>query len=446
MKSFIFILLLNCVVTLYLPTLVKAQNKTYIGLQVNGWQYFGDIAPNANYRYELAPNKLGIGLQITQLLYPRFSYRVSFNYGRIQADDFSVTNPLNEESKYRYARNLHFRNDIYELAFTTLYEPIQIKKWNLSLYGLLGFAVFHHNPQAKLPTQLGSAWIDLQPLQTEGKNYALYQMAIPFGIGIKYDFSPRVQIGVELGARWLFFDYLDDIGGNYPDPSQLPNEMSRYFSDRSQEAISAFSGEQRNLISNPNVAIIGEKRGNIKNNDHYILLGVHLNYRIRPRIPKPIKEWVVEVYDTLNQAESKNYDDGLIMKISQNPPDWVLVVETPTISKIDTLSNPRPSFTTFWEITCVKKGREKELVFPPEADTFLPETIAKLDNLYLLLEENPAMTLEIYTDSYDWESQYLEERTYYYHKRVYKVKEYLERKGIAAERISMIANMETPRR
>ena len=41
--------------------------------------------------------------------------------------------------------------------------------------------------------------------------YSTIQMALPIGVGVKYQPDKRWNIGVEFGARVLFFDYLDNI-------------------------------------------------------------------------------------------------------------------------------------------------------------------------------------------------------------------------------------------
>jgi hypothetical protein len=47
----------------------------------------------------------------------------------------------------------------------------------------------------------------------ENKNaeYSNVQLAIPFGLGIKYIVNPKWYLSLELGIRKTFFDYLDNI-------------------------------------------------------------------------------------------------------------------------------------------------------------------------------------------------------------------------------------------
>ena len=41
--------------------------------------------------------------------------------------------------------------------------------------------------------------------------FSTVQMALPLGIGLKFQPDKRWNIGLEFGARILFFDYLDNI-------------------------------------------------------------------------------------------------------------------------------------------------------------------------------------------------------------------------------------------
>lgn len=42
-----------------------------------------------------------------------------------------------------------------------------------------------------------------------------FTFVIPFGIGVKYEFYPRIQLGIEFGARYITTDYLDAFSSVY---------------------------------------------------------------------------------------------------------------------------------------------------------------------------------------------------------------------------------------
>ena len=95
----------------------------------------------------------------------------------------------------------------------------------LLLIFLPDMAIYHFNPYT---TDTSGAKTYLKPLSTEGegfiagkKNYDLTQLAIPFGAGVKFALSDNVNVGLEVGYRKLFTDYLDDVSSTFVDQSTL---------------------------------------------------------------------------------------------------------------------------------------------------------------------------------------------------------------------------------
>ena len=83
-----------------------------------------------------------------------------------------------------------------------------------------GIGVYRYNPYA----YSGGNKVFLQPLSTEGQNiigypdrkkYSLTQFAVPFGGGFKFAVSENLRVGIEMGIRKLFTDYLDDVSKGY---------------------------------------------------------------------------------------------------------------------------------------------------------------------------------------------------------------------------------------
>src|SRR5262249_12491813 len=148
----------------------------------------------------------------------------------------------NVDSKYRYVRNLSFRNRISELsvlAYFDLFENqstyISRVKWTPYMY--IGIAGFTNNPEAKAPATdiqgnpLAEAgkWVKLRPLGTEGqhsqlddtdvnhgiKPYSSIQAAIPFGLGARFRINEVMDLWGDIGFRYTFTDYIDDVSRNY---------------------------------------------------------------------------------------------------------------------------------------------------------------------------------------------------------------------------------------
>ncbi|NJO03790.1 MAG: hypothetical protein HC880_20885 [Bacteroidia bacterium] len=195
---------------------INPKNYLAVGAQINMMNYFGDLNPvNRRFRpsYELI--RPGFGIHATKKLTSSLFLTLGFNYGRILGDDFSA-DPQDNSARYRYVRNLHFRNDIKELSAVVSYEwfpntGLYYRRRLLNPYFIAGVALFHHNPRARLPDSLGTAWINLRDLRTEGQGlpgyparYSNFQVAIPFGLGLKLRLNYRLDFSFELGLRYLF--------------------------------------------------------------------------------------------------------------------------------------------------------------------------------------------------------------------------------------------------
>jgi hypothetical protein len=67
------------------------------------------------------------------------------------------------------------------------------------------------------------------------KKYHKFQVAIPFGIGVRYRLNQIMDFSAEIGFRYTFTDYLDDVSRNYVDLDKLDSELARAMSYRTNE-------------------------------------------------------------------------------------------------------------------------------------------------------------------------------------------------------------------
>jgi hypothetical protein len=222
-----------------------------VGVSLNAFNYYGDLSPSPKaVSTDLGLTKPAVGVSFTHRFGPRYQLMGSFTYGAIKGSDRESADPNDPKNgAYRYVRNLSFRNRIAELTAVAQVDLFESNggfgnRVNWTPYGYAGLAVFHHNPQAQVPETdlLGQAlsdageWVDLQPLETEGKSYNLYQFAIPFGIGVRFRLADLMDISAEFGFRYTFTDYLDDVSGNYID-------LNTFGSDEKAKALSYRSNE-----------------------------------------------------------------------------------------------------------------------------------------------------------------------------------------------------------
>ena len=290
-------------------------NKKYTsaGVSLNAINYFGDLAPRENiFSTNLSFTRPDIGLFVSRRLGPRFTIKGTFNWGRIKGDDYKSADPTDQSDRFRYVRNLQFRNEIKELAVVgeiDLFENLRTfrSRRNIIPYVFAGVAVFHHNPQGKVPlvdvnngnTPFPNAgeWVKLKPLKTEGNEYKNIQLAIPFGIGVRFKLEERWDLAFEIGYRHLFFDYIDDVSKDYIDLGTLDSDLARAFSDRSREIVAVESGETRQtgVIPNENIVYtsngqtytvirgygvegLNNIRGDRGDSDIYVITGFQLSY------------------------------------------------------------------------------------------------------------------------------------------------------------------------
>ena len=88
------------------------------------------------------------------------------------------------------------------------------------------------------------------------------------------DLCRKIGIGIEVGARKTFTDYLDDVSTVYPDPVALRSNngnLAVALSDRS------FSSRDTLMVL---TGIKGKQRGNSFDKDWYLFGGITLYFRV----------------------------------------------------------------------------------------------------------------------------------------------------------------------
>ena len=312
------------------PNLKFPEYKRYsfAGVSINSMNYFGDLSPASNISStDLNYSRPGFTLSYGRKYGPNYWWRISYSWGTLRGDDFDSADPNNEVAQYRYIRNLHFRNRISELAFTFHLDLLEnpytyLRRPGWTPYIFLGVALFHHNPKARVPesdVQTGyqfenaGEWVSLQPLGTEGQNTGLYnnkpyrriQPAIPFGLGVTKRIADQWDISLEIGLRYLFFDYIDDVSGGYVDLGLFDDPMARAMSDRSQEITGGARAKPRDFtiiegITSKHTYVGADGRsytvyhgygsdlhssnirGNINDRDIYIITSLKLSRIVKP--------------------------------------------------------------------------------------------------------------------------------------------------------------------
>jgi uncharacterized membrane protein YgcG len=238
---------------------------------------FGGLsAYNGDLTSTVFPKKVtngAVGLTLNYELADQIMLRAGLTYTIIGgADRFSKRADL-------VRRNLSFETKLVEYSVVGEYYLFNLNDRAYSPYFFAGLAIYHYDPYAY---DASHRKVYLRPLGTEGQGitgypdrqgYALTQLAIPFGGGIKFAVTENLRIGVEVGLRKLFTDYLDDVSKNYINPVDL-------LTARGQEAVDiSYRGDEL-PGGDPNYPQKTEQRGNPKNKDSYYFMGIHLTYRL----------------------------------------------------------------------------------------------------------------------------------------------------------------------
>ena len=258
----------------------RAQRNDFIGrgellILGGGMNYLGDL----NGQSAFGTPHVGYGLGFRYRLDNRWALRLQLSHGTVASGDEDVV----------ALRNLHFQSDISELAalaefnFAPFGTGRSENAWTPYLFG--GLAVFHFNPMTQVVDNDGHPqWVELQPLHTEGqgsalypdrKPYLLYQVCMPFGVGLKCRLGRSVSLAAEYGFRKTWTDYLDDVSTTYVEADVLranltDGEMALRLADRSGEV-------EPGYVNAP-----GIKRGDDSLDDWYAFFHVSLGISLEP--------------------------------------------------------------------------------------------------------------------------------------------------------------------
>lgn len=263
----------------------KRKQYNTVGVSLNAMNYFGDITPKPSIpSFRAGATRPNIGLTFTRRFLPRVSARASLSYGRITGSDSKAADQNDQDAKFRYNRNMNFRNDILELAAVGIFDLVEnrnnyIKRPDFVPYLFGGVGVIHHNPKGE--NEAGNI-VALQPLRTEGqsKAYGLTQFVIPFGAGARYKLNKSFDVGLELGFRKTFTDYLDDVSTNYTSDSKLNGADAKYFGGgMTLNVPGTYTGVDAQKF--------GYQRGKSNEKDWYTTLGVSVNYILAPKVRNP---------------------------------------------------------------------------------------------------------------------------------------------------------------
>lgn len=254
--------------------------KGEFGFSVGAAHYFGDL----NTRASVNRPKPSVGLFFRKQFGNYVGLRIAAHYAQL---GYSDTYSKNE---YQKTRNLSFNTNLWELAVQGDFNFFKFIPADpdhaFTPYVTLGVGIFSYDPYA----YLNGKKVFLRPLGTEGQNvgykgrkqYSTMAICIPFGVGIKYNISQKVNLSVEVCHRFTTTDYLDDVSTTYAGTG-LPGETTNSFPpDALGQPTTAFLLQDRSYELDPNFILgrEGRQRGWSKQKDQYIIAEIGLSFNI----------------------------------------------------------------------------------------------------------------------------------------------------------------------
>ncbi len=274
-------IILTLVIALALSQTSRAQSYEYVqqgefGVTFGAAHYFGDL----NTRASLKRPKPALGLFYRKQFGNYIGLRLA---GRFAQLGFSDTYSKNE---YQQLRNLSFNTNIWELALQGDFNFFKFvpgdPNYAFTPYITLGVGVFSYDPYAYLNGEKNF----LRPLGTEGQNigylgrkpYGTTSFCIPFGVGLKYNISPKFNLSFEVSHRFTGTDYIDDVSTTYAGVDKFANDpIAAQLQDRSYET------QPNNVLG-----VEGRQRGFAKQKDQYIIAEVGISFNLSSyRCPTP---------------------------------------------------------------------------------------------------------------------------------------------------------------
>ena len=243
------------------------------GLSAGAAHYFGDLNTDAHINRP----KLALGAFFRKQFGNYIALRVGAHFAQLGYSDI-----YNTGNEYQHRRNLSFNTNIWELAVQGDFNFFKFVPgdpyYGFTPYITLGIGAFSYDPYAYYQGQK----VFLRPLGTEGQGTAAYPdrkpygtmaLCFPFGVGVKYNWNDRMNIGFEIVHRFTNTDYLDDVSQTYVGADKFPPlpdgnpSLGFLLQDRSYE-----TGDV--------IGIEGRQRGYPKQKDQYIMAEITVSFNL----------------------------------------------------------------------------------------------------------------------------------------------------------------------
>lgn len=246
--------------------------KIEIGGYVAGVNYYGDIHPLPTTR----STQIGGSLYAKANLNPYWGFRAGVFTGSIAGYDTLSDNSFQQNRRLSFESSVREVYGAVEFNFFK-YIPNDDDAAHFTPFLYSGFGLTRVNPT----TRLGGNTYSLIDAGTEGqdidgttekvKPITRAQPIFLIGGGLKYNISGFFTLGLDIGVRKTYSDYVDDVSTIYAD----------------NKSILKLRGEQYALLADPNqtqpntnLYRQGDQRGLTSNDDWYYSAGISLIYTL----------------------------------------------------------------------------------------------------------------------------------------------------------------------
>lgn len=245
-----------------------------LGLNFGASGYMGELNTSNPMKF----NDWTLGLLVRKNLSHNWTVRLNLLRANVRGDASANDNENIQQ------QGLYFKSPLYEASLLAEFNFFKFEpsytRVSYTPYLFAGIGGFHFQPKSY---NFDGDLVNLHPYQTEGVDYNRFAIAIPFGVGFKYNLRGPLTVGLELGYRIAFTDYLDDISGDY---------ISAYDRVPSEYQLGTEALEQRKYFIDPSQkATVGTQRGDGRSKDSYMTATITVTYAIfRAGCPVYIKK------------------------------------------------------------------------------------------------------------------------------------------------------------
>lgn len=184
----------------------SAQELEYnleLGGMVGGSFYMGD----ANYTTPLKDMALAGGILARYNINPRMAVKGNLAIGHIQGSTIGQDNKFPEGAQSSFSRNVYELGAQYECHFFAY-----------------GTGAGYKDSRRITPYLLGGVGLTYAPKPSDH----VFALNIPIGLGVKYKFAKRLNMGVEWTMRFTTSDRLDGINDPYGIESNVLKNKDSY--------------------------------------------------------------------------------------------------------------------------------------------------------------------------------------------------------------------------